>query len=66
MAGNGFPAELRGNGHSAKCSVRTGRDGDAYICDVNPPLPEGDYELSANGLELKARHANGHWRQINE
>ena len=64
MSKRTFRGKLEGNRHSSSCVVTTGPNGDAYISDVTPPLPDGDYELSVNGLVLKVRFAKGVWQQI--
>jgi hypothetical protein len=59
-----FEGELRGRGGDAKCAVRRSPDGDYYINNVVPPLPDGHYALLVNGLILKVRRANGTWTRV--
>src|SRR3984893_15014471 len=66
-----FPGLLRGQGHEASCTVRAtkvtlpGTGHFAYtqysIENVSKTLPEGEYQLSANGEVSTVRHQNGHW-----
>jgi len=65
MAIKAFQGELTGNGRSAKCLVQVDDDGANCVLEVEPELPEGDYELSVNGLVLRAQYAGGRWMQIN-
>lgn len=55
--------QLTGGGGSANCRVRIDADHAPYIQDVNPPLPEGEYQLSVNKLTFNVRHINGEWVQ---
>jgi hypothetical protein len=61
-----FLGQLKGNGHSATCTVRVGADGGGYIADVTPSLPDGDYDLLVNRIFLRVRHADGYWSLITE
>ena len=61
-----FTGELRGNGLSARCRVRVDEDGAVYLDEVTPPLPDGDYELLVNGLQLQAQCRNGVWKKIED
>jgi len=61
-----FLGQLKGNGHSATCTVRVGADGGDYIADVTPSLPDGDYVLLVNRIFLRVRHADGYWSLIPE
>jgi hypothetical protein len=54
---------LTGNGGSANCRVTIDADHAPYIRDVIPPLPEGEYQLSVNGLTFNVRHVRGEWVQ---
>jgi hypothetical protein len=66
MAEDTFEGELRGRGGDAKCMVRKGSDGNHYINNVVPPLPDGLYALLVNGRILKVRRANGVWAQVDD
>jgi hypothetical protein len=59
-----FKGILRGNGGTADCLVTSRGHGHEYVHDVTPPLPDGDYDLSVNGIDLKARCTNGVWKLI--
>jgi hypothetical protein len=66
-----FRGILRGQGHEANCTVWAtkvslpGTSTVAYthytIDSVSTPLPEGEYQLSANGEVSTVRYQNGHW-----
>ena len=66
-----FHGILRGQGHQTTCTVSAtrvslpGTGVEAYtqyrIESVSKPLPEGTYELVANGEVTRVRYQNGHW-----
>jgi hypothetical protein len=66
-----FPGILRGEGHEASCTVwatkvtQQGTGNSAYarysIENVSRVLPEGNYQVSANGQSFAVRFANGNW-----
>ena len=57
---------LYGNGRSATCRVRKDDSGAAYIDDVAPALPEGDYDLEVLGLRVRVQFSREVWKQIEE
>jgi hypothetical protein len=66
-----FPGVLTGQGQQATCMVSAvevtlgGTSESAYIdhsiSSVSKMLPEGDYELVANGEKSRIRLKNGSW-----
>jgi hypothetical protein len=67
-----FPGILRGGGHEGTCTVRAmkvslpGKPSvfefvNYSIENVSKPLPDGIYELSANGRTIAVRNQNGNW-----
>ena len=58
-----FVGELRGNGHSAGCHVSRDSEGAEYICDVEPELPDGAYQLLVSGLTFEVRREGGVWKK---
>ena len=61
-----FLGQLKGNDRSATCSVRVGANGDDYISDVTPSLPDGEYNLFVDRIFQRVRRANGRWSLITE
>jgi hypothetical protein len=60
-----FHGTLTGNGLSAICVVSIDSDGAEYLsdADVNPPLPDGEYDLEINRIRKRAVRTNGEWRE---
>jgi hypothetical protein len=67
-----FPGILRGGGHEANCTVRAikvclpGKPSvfeyvSYSIENVSKPLPDGIYELAAQGKTSAVRNNNGDW-----
>jgi hypothetical protein len=66
-----FHGMLTGQGHNATCTVSAvkvtlgGSHESAYvgrkITNVSEMLPEGDYELTANGQKSRVRFRDGFW-----
>lgn len=66
-----FPGILKGQGHEATCTVSAvqvtlgGTSVSAYtdcsISNVSRALPDGDYELFANGEKSRVRLKAGFW-----
>jgi len=66
-----FPGILRGQGHEANCTVWAtkvtlpGTGQSAYakysVENVSKMLPEGEYQLLANGEASAVRYQNGNW-----
>lgn len=66
-----FPGILRGQGHEANCTVSAtkvtlpGSRFSTYaklsIKNVSKSLPEGEYQLFANGASFTVRYQNGDW-----
>jgi hypothetical protein len=66
-----FPGLLRGEGHEANCTVSAtkvslrGTNHFRYvkyaIDDVSKALPDGLYQLAANGEMIPLRHRGGYW-----
>lgn len=59
-----FHSVLRGNGFSATCIVEVDSSGAQYLPDdeVNPRLPDGEYDLEVNGIHKRAIRTNGEWK----
>jgi hypothetical protein len=67
-----FPGILRGGGHEATCTVRATKvslPGEASVFEyvdysvenVTKPLPDGVYQLLAQGKTISLRNRNGSW-----
>ncbi len=67
-----FPGILHGGGHEAKCTVRATKvslPGEASVFEyvdysvenVTKPLPDGVYQLLAQGKTISLRYRNGSW-----
>jgi hypothetical protein len=56
-----FMGRLTGKNGSADCNVKVDADSAPVIKDVNPPLPDGDYQLSVNGLIFDVQHIGDEW-----
>jgi hypothetical protein len=56
-----FMGKLTGKNGSADCNVKVDADSASVVKDVNPPLPEGDYQLSVNGLIFDVQHIGDEW-----
>jgi hypothetical protein len=67
-----FPGILRGGGHEANCTVRAIKVSlpgapsvfeyvDYSVENISTPLPEGVYELSAQGKTIRLRNKDGYW-----
>jgi len=67
-----FPGILGGGGHEANCTVRAtkvrlpGEPGvfelvDYSVENVSKALPDGLYQLSAQGKTISLRYQNGSW-----
>jgi hypothetical protein len=61
-----FKGKLRGNRLTSDCDVGIDSGGVSSILNVTPAMPNGDYRLTVNGLNLGARLSNGVWQQIND
>lgn len=50
----------------ATCTVKVEREGPikaSFVCNVTPPLPDGRYELSVNGVAMDIECKNGVWHE---
>jgi hypothetical protein len=58
-----FHGTLRGNGLSARCIYVVNEAGADHLSDdeVDPQLPDGEYDLEANGVHKRATRAGGVW-----
>jgi hypothetical protein len=70
-----FPGILRGEGHEANCTVRAievrepgGGSAVALVRhsvhNVSKPLPDGAFQLFANGQVTHLRHQGDHWLSL--
>jgi len=58
-----FHGVLQGNNLSAACIVTVDPGHLEYMSDddVNPRLPDGEYDLEVNGVHKRAIRSNGRW-----
>jgi hypothetical protein len=67
-----FPGILRGGGHETNCTVRATKvslPGESSVFEyvdysvekVSKPLPDGLYQLLAQGKTISLRYQNGSW-----
>lgn len=58
-----FKGVLRGRELSAACIVSCDSDGAAYLndVDVSPRLPDGEYDLVINGVQMHATRKDSVW-----
>jgi hypothetical protein len=61
-----FFGKLKGDNGSADCEVYIGADRVPSVRNVRPRLPDGEYRLSVNMLDLKCKIANGECHLITE
>jgi hypothetical protein len=70
-----FPGILRGGGHEANCTVRATKVGlpgepsvfeyvDYSVEKVSKPLPDGLYQLLAQGKTISLRYQKGSWLSV--
>jgi hypothetical protein len=57
---------LKGIQGIATCQIRKDASTAIYVEGVTPPLPEGEYELSANGIIYRVQFIDGRWRRLDE
>jgi hypothetical protein len=61
-----FKGKLRSRRLTSDCDVQIDSGGVPSIQNVTPAMPDGDYRLTVNGMNLGARFSNGVWKQIND